>query len=246
MVFIQEDDFDSTGQEVPEETMKQNNIPSTLHMATSECQLQVDEHDIDTDTSIAMNSDLTLDVVSPSYVTAGAEILLDISSENTSQRRPPILALEAIEKTLTPNKKASYIIKDANGTAFANDPVYSTWRCLEQQVNGVEIQEDSILLYEANEHPIVAAGLIPRRLADVFRSPPKKKKQMRRGTTSKARVLASEKQKSTRTVSKPTMKVQNKQHRGTNLSGGFPKCGQRASKIFRTATVSVGKLHQLC
>ena len=55
-------------------------------MATSECQLQVDEHDIDTDPSIAMDviADLTLDVVSPSHVTAGAEILLDISSENTS------------------------------------------------------------------------------------------------------------------------------------------------------------------
>lgn len=147
VVFIQEYDFDSIGQEVPEETMKQNNIPSTLHMATSECQLQVDEHDIDTDPSIAMDTDLTLDVVSPSRVTAGAEILI------------PILALEVIEKTLTPNKKASYIIKDAKGTAFANDPVYSTWRCLEQPVNGVEIQEDSILLYEAKEHPIVGAGL---------------------------------------------------------------------------------------
>ena len=76
---------------------------------------------------------------------------------------------------------------------MAEDPVYATWRYLKQHVNGViETEVDSIQLVGTKEHPLVTAGLIPRRLVEVFRTTPEKTKQVRRGTTSKARVLTSE------------------------------------------------------
>ena len=56
----------------------------------------------------------------------------------------------------------------------------------------MEAEVDSLQLVGTKEHPLVAAGLIPRRLVEVFRTPTEKTKQVRRGTTSKARVLTSE------------------------------------------------------
>ena len=42
------------------------------------------------------------------------------------------------------------------------------------------------------DHPLLKAGLIPKRLVDVFQTPPEKGAHLRRGTTTTARVLTSE------------------------------------------------------
>lgn len=69
-----------------------------------------------------------------------------------------------------------------------NDPVFATWKFLKHQVQGGEGDcSDPII----KEHPLVNAGLIPKRLADIFRKPPDNEKLPRLGRR-KALVLTSE------------------------------------------------------
>ena len=98
---------------VTTEPTNQRTASSILRLDSSECHRQVDEIQTDADNKTAMNiiADFTIDVVSPSELLTGAEVVLDSSPDKTSQKCPPILALEAIEKDLTPKKKASYNLK---------------------------------------------------------------------------------------------------------------------------------------
>ena len=63
-----------------------------------------------------------------------------------------------------------------------------TWRYLREQVQG---KETPALTPIVDDHPLVLAGLIPKRLADIFPSPPEKKHTGRLSRL-KAIVLTSE------------------------------------------------------
>ena len=128
-------------------------------------------------------AELTLDVVSPSEVPADVEVLAD----GTSLICPPSLALDAIESSLTPRKMSAYQRRDAKGDTCDKDPVYATWRYLKQQVEGCQPQP-----LQHADHPLLKAGLIPKRLVDVFHTPPEKGTHLRRGATTTARVLTSD------------------------------------------------------
>ena len=133
-------------------------------------------------------SHLTVDVVSPAEVSPNAEIVAECSTTNGEQVTcPPSLALQAIESTLTPRKYARFVDSDAR-VKIIKDPVYMTWRYLREQVQG---KVTPALTPIVDDHPLVLAGLIPKRLADMFPSPPEKTHTGRISRT-KAIVLTSE------------------------------------------------------
>ena len=135
-------------------------------------------------------AELSLDVISPSQVHTDVEVLTE--AEGTSRACPPLLALEAIENSLTPMKLAAYRRRDAKCDGGVDDPVYSTWKYLKRQTDGQQGELPTIPGQEDDEHPLLKAGLIPKRLADVFRTPPENEKPTRRGATTEARVLTGE------------------------------------------------------
>ena len=129
-------------------------------------------------------AELTLDVVSPSQVPADVEVL----TAGACDVCPPRIALEAIHNSLTPNKFAAYKRREANGDIGEKDPVYATWVYLKHQLEGKPqpLANDDT---PREDHPLQKAGLIPKRLVDVFYTPPEKGTQLRRSATPKARVL---------------------------------------------------------
>ena len=134
-------------------------------------------------------SHLTVDVVSPSQVSPNVEIVAECSTTDGKQVTcPPSLALQAIESTLTPRKYARFVDSDARGVKIINDPVYMTWRYLREKVQGKGTPAVTPIV---DDHPLVLAGLIPKRLADICPSPPEKK-HTRRISRLKAIVLTSE------------------------------------------------------
>ena len=135
-------------------------------------------------------AELSLDVISPSQVHTDVEVLTE--AEGTSRACPPLLALEAIENSLTPRKLAAYRRRDVKGDGGVDYPVYSTWKYLKRQTDGQQGELPTIPGQEDDEHPLLKAGLIPKRLADVFRTPPENEKPTRRGATTEARVLTGE------------------------------------------------------
>ena len=132
-------------------------------------------------------AELTLNVVSPSQVPADAELLTTGACDVCPQR----LALEAIQNALTPKKFAAYKRSESNGDIGEKDPVYATWVYLKHQLEAKPqpLANDET---QREDHPLLKAGLIPKRLVDVFYMPPKKGTQMRRSATTKARVLTCE------------------------------------------------------
>ena len=122
----------------------------------------------ETDQSFQVISDITVDVVTPSQVPPGAEMIVQADINTNEVPCPPSLALDAIESTLTPRKRSRYNKRFVEGVDVKNDPVFSTWKYLKQQVCGqVECN-----IIPSEEHPLVTSGLIPKRLADVFQIPP--------------------------------------------------------------------------
>ena len=121
------------------------------------------------------------------------EILFEASSDEVVHPCPPHVALAAIETSLTPKKLARFAQKEARGVDDRKDPVYSTWRYLREQANGkkgTRLEENTTTV---EEHPLYKAGLIPRRLVEVFQTPPESASIPRRGRgTTKARVLTSQ------------------------------------------------------
>ena len=137
-------------------------------------------------------ANVTLDVISPSDIPDGSQIVVAGSShDNTSLPCPPSVALRAVEMTLTPRKKAAYSMKDTKGVIDNRDPVYSTWRYLKHQVDPSNTERSSLPSLEDEENPLVVSGLIPRRLVDVMRTPISTEKQARR-RVAKAQVITSE------------------------------------------------------
>ena len=132
-------------------------------------------------------AELTLDVVSPSQVPADVEVL----TADACDVCPPRLALEAIQNSLTPKKFAAYKRRESNGDIGEKDPVYATWVYLKHQLEGNPqlLAVDDTL---REDHPLLKAGLIPKRLVDVFKMPPEKGTHMRRSATTKTRVLTCE------------------------------------------------------
>ena len=68
------------------------------------------------------------------------------------------------------------------------------WRFLKTRVDGQQAKPLIVAPTPVDEHPLLKAGLIPKRLVDVFTTPPEKQTglRMRRGATTKARVLTSD------------------------------------------------------
>ena len=137
--------------------------------------------------------EVTLELVtSPSNIPAGAEVVLENSSGNDpgdTTACPPHVALQAIEATLTPKKMASYQKKFKDGVTERKDPVYATWSNLTHQVKAQAQAHQPEL-----EHPLVKAGIIPKRLGDIFPSPESNAKASRkpiRLKANRARVLTS-------------------------------------------------------
>ena len=145
------------------------------------------------ETGVRIIADLQLDIVSPSNVPDVVEILFEASSDEVVHPCPPHVALAAIETSLTPKKLARFAQKEARGVDDRKDPVYSTWRYLREQANGkkgTRLEENTTTV---EEHPLYKAGLIPRRLVEVFQTPPESASIPRRGRgTTKARVLTSQ------------------------------------------------------
>ena len=105
---------------------------------------------------------------------------------------PP--SLDAIQGTLTPKKLAAYQRRHAHGDDGTNDSVYATWRFLKTPVDGQQAKPLIVAPTPVDEHPLLKAGLIPKRLVDVFTTPPEKQTGLRarRGATTKSRVLTSD------------------------------------------------------
>ena len=104
---------------------------------------------------------------------------------------PPRLALEVIQNPLTPKKFAAYKRRKSNGDIGEKDPVYATWVYLKHQLEGKTqpLANDDT---PREDHPLLKAGLIHKRLVDVFYKPPEKRTQIRRSAITKARVLTCE------------------------------------------------------
>ena len=142
-------------------------------------------------------AELKLDVVSPSQVPADVEVLTSIDAchvDGTSHPCPPHLALHAIQGTLTPKKLAAYQRRHAHGDDGTNDAVYATWRFLKTPVDGQQAKPLIVAPTPVDEHLLLKAGLIPKRLVDVFTTPPEKQTGLRarRGAMTKSRVLTSD------------------------------------------------------
>ena len=116
---------------------------------------------------------IEVETVTPSTIPAEAEVIFEASCAEP-QPCPPELALKAIEETLTPKKYARYVQMQSAGQNKDNDPVYSTWAYLRAQVKGAASPP------LMGDHPLVKAGVIPRRLVDVFHVPPEKEPALRR------------------------------------------------------------------
>ena len=136
-------------------------------------------------------ADITLDVVSPSEVPAGSEIVATNESQENNTTCPPIVALRAVEMALTPRKKASYTKKKDKGITDDGDPVYNTWRYLKDQVDGQTTPRPLLPNTLTDDHPLVSSGLVPKRLASVFLTPGSKEKGTRRNVP-KAKVITSQ------------------------------------------------------
>ena len=142
-------------------------------------------------------AELKLDVVSPSQVPADVEVLTSIDAcdvDGTSHPCPHHLALDAIQGTLTQKKLAAYQRRHAHCDDGTNDAVYATWRFLKTRVDGQQAKPLIVAPTPVDEHPLLKAGLIPKRLVDVFTTPPEEQTGLRarRGATTKARVLTSD------------------------------------------------------
>ena len=145
------------------------------------------------ETGVRIIADLQLDIVSPSNVPVVAEILFEASSDEVVHSCPPHVALAAIETSLTPKKLARFAQNEVRGVDDTKDPVYSTWRYLREQANGKKESKLKENTTRVEEHPLYKAGLIPRRLVEVFQTPPESASIPRRGRgTTKAGVLTSQ------------------------------------------------------
>ena len=131
-----------------------------------------------------------IEVITPSQVPANAEPLHEVTQDSVPLPCPPSLAVQAIEGTLTPRKLSRYQRMEQSGDPGSNDPVYATWAYLRGQLGGpylsLPLQEK-----ENGNNPLVKAGIIPQRLADVFHAPPEKMERIPTSITKQARVLTS-------------------------------------------------------
>ncbi len=131
-------------------------------------------------------ADLVIETVSPSQADPDAEVLVE-AKDTTVQPCPPKLALEAIEKSLTPRKIQTYHRKYTEDVEDHRDPVFSTWRYLKKKADTEEAE-----LPACEPNPLVKAGVIPENLATVLTPPNRTKKQtIRIGKPVGTRVLTS-------------------------------------------------------
>ena len=82
--------------------------------------------------------------------------------------------------------------RNAKGGSGIDDLLYSAWMYLKRQTDGQLTELTSIKGQEDDDHLLSKAGLIPKRLAEVFRNSPDKEKPMRHSATTGARVLTGE------------------------------------------------------
>ena len=94
--------------------------------------------------------------------------------DGTSHPCPPHLAHDAIQGTLIQKKLGAYQRRHAHGDDGTNDAVYATWRFLKTRVDGQQAKPLIVAPTPVDKHPLLKAGIIPKRLVDVFTTPPEK------------------------------------------------------------------------
>ena len=151
---------------------------------------------IDVDSSSCCIAEISLDVIKS--LPSGAHMVMeatDTSSGANTQKCPPYLALQAIETAITPKKLAKYNTHYQEGHLNDSDPVFTAWRNLKRNI---DIEKKPIeakvqpTTSQPDDHPLVRAGLIPRRLSDILLTPPEKSMRAVRINSVKARVLTSD------------------------------------------------------
>lgn len=142
-----------------------------------ELNMQVSEDPVEDD-----NQGISFTIETAASASPDAEVLVDSNEVGEAPRPcPPQLALNAVEQSLTPKKKKTYTEKYSAGIEDSEDPVYITWSILKRKV-------------EQLQSPLIKAGIISPRLAEVLVSPPDPAchvMRIGRKKTAKARVLTS-------------------------------------------------------
>ena len=141
---------------------------------------------------------INIQVESVESIPPESEVSVVVDGSNVPSICPPQLAVEAIEQSLTPKKKKSFMEKYAADVNESKDVKYMTWRTLKKKSEVVPPAISSPESHETNKelptNPLVTAGIIPEHLSDILLSPdPPRKHSMHVGKrrTTKARVLTS-------------------------------------------------------
>ena len=130
---------------------------------------------IDVDSSSCFIAEMSLYVIK-SLPSGAHSVMKDTGTSPGAhaQTCPPYLALQAIETAITPKKLAKYNTHYDEGHVNDSDPVFTAWRNLKQHIDTEKKPEEAKVqptTSQPDDHPLVRAGLIPRRLGDILLTP---------------------------------------------------------------------------
>ena len=118
----------------------------------------------DVDSSGCFIAEISLDVIKS--LPSGAHMVMEATGTSSgahAQTCPPYLALQAIETAITPKKLAKYNAHYDEGHVNDSDPVFTAWKNL-KKMSTLRRNPKKPKTLQPDDHPLVRAGLIPRRL----------------------------------------------------------------------------------